>query len=110
MAHNRGYGWCSYTPTITLVNTPVYIKTDNQTAANNGQTAQPNPAALSFWPLHAEDLRAVYGVDALKFKDRCTAMGSGGLFALGQTFFDFEGNQFTVNGLRQERFRIRDLV
>ena len=86
------------------------IKADAYTAANNGQTLSIAPPVNNYWPLHHADLRGVYGVDNTKVRDFCIATERvGTLFLIGATFTDEFGNSYTVNGLRNERFRVRDM-
>lgn len=102
-------GWITYTPSVAGWSN-MSIKADAYTAANNGQQLAITPPVNNFWPLHHQDLRCVYGVDNTKAKDSCIATApSGALFVLGATFTDEFGNVYTVNGMRAERFRIRDL-
>ncbi len=115
MAHNRGYGWVQYIISTVGLNlgNPASIKVDYATAANNDTFTTLNPAAgLWFWPLHRSDMRCVYGKDSSSpvHKDSCTAIDPAGtLFKLGSTFVDLESNSYTTYGLRNERFRIRDV-
>lgn len=112
MAHNRGYAWMEYINGTVGLNggNASYLKTDLVTCANNATTALTAPTALIFWPGHYLDLRAVYGKDSGNVKDQCTNSDpSNALFKVGATFNDYEANTYTVYGLRQERFRIRDM-
>jgi len=102
-------GWIKYTPSVSGWG-DMSIKADPYTAANNGQALTIAPPVNNFWPLHHADLRAVYGRDPGGARDSCVACNpTGTLYILGATFSDEFGNVYTVNGLRSERFRARDL-
>lgn len=102
-------GWIDYTPSTPGWAT-MTIKADSYTAGNNGQTLSQTPTQNNFWPLHHNDLRAVYGVDSSGARDTCICTDpAGSLFQLGASFQDQFGNSYTVIGLRHERFRTRDL-
>jgi hypothetical protein len=103
MAHGTR-GWTTYTPSVSgWAN--MSLKCDAFTAANNGSSYTTTPPVNNFWPLHASDLRGVYGKDGSN-KDFCVAMSpTGALFILGATFGDEFGNSYSVIGLRAERFR-----
>jgi hypothetical protein len=109
MAHTHR-GWLDYTSDPGPFAGGIFpIKVDDQTAANNGGAYTTNPSSYHFWPLHTSDLRHVYGKDAGGIRDSCVCtQASGALYTLGATFSDYEGNNYIVNGLRAERFRIRD--
>ena len=102
-------GWITYTPSVSgWAN--MAIKADGFTALNNGQTLYNTPPVNNFWPLHRADMRCVYGKDNTNAKDSCVACNPAGtLFTIGATFGDEFGNSYTVYGLRNERFRTRDL-
>jgi len=86
------------------------IKATQQTATNNGASLTASPPVNNFWPLHHNDLRAVYGRASDRYKDSCIAtQDDGSLFVLGATFSDEFGNSYTVSGLRQERFNVAHL-
>ena len=111
MAHSTN-GWVVYTSTGAPWGDGVSfsIKSDAQTATNNGVSIAATPSILNFWPLHHGDLRAGYGRDSGGVKDSCIALGTGTpVYTLGATFQDNKGNTYTVFGLRAERFRVRDL-
>jgi hypothetical protein len=102
-------GWITYTPSQAgWAN--MSIKSDPITATNNGQTLAIVPPQNNFWPMHHSDLRCVYGKDANNVRDSCIATDpTGTLFKIGATFIDIFGNSYTVYGLRNERYRTRDL-
>lgn len=107
-------GWTAYTPSNTVqFGSVVQIKCDTTTVVNNpGAELNSTPLTNQFWPAHRADLRAVYGVDLTlpQYKDSCIAMlPTGALFVLGANFVDNETNLYTVNALRAEKFRIRNL-
>lgn len=110
MAHQIR-GWVDYTPQDTArYGSVVSIKCDTQTATNNGATVTTAPSTYDFWPAHRSDMRAVYGVTTDRYRDLCIALtGTGGLYTLGATFGDDESNTYTVNALRAEKFRIRNI-
>ena len=110
MAHTKR-GWSIYTSDpIPFSGVNFSLKTDATTAANNGVSQSVAPPILNFWPLHTADLRHGYGVDAGGVRDSCVSLGTGTpVFTLGGNFADYEGNTYTVVGLRNERFRTRDL-
>ena len=102
-------GWIDYTPSTPGWAT-MSIKADAYTAANNGKSLTQVPAQNNFWPLKRADLRMVYGKDSTGARDSCVACDPAGtLFKIGATFVDEFGNSYTVYGLRQERYRTRDL-
>lgn len=112
MAHGQR-GWLNYIPSgIAQYGSVVAIKADTFTAVNNGASLTPAPSQYDFWPAHRSDMRAVYGVDlaAPQYKDLCITLNpSGSLNALGANFSDENGNVYTVNALRTEKFRVRNL-
>lgn len=102
-------GWCSYTPSVSGW-ADMSLKCDGTTASNNGAAFTTTPPVNNFWPMHRNSLRAVYGVANDGSKDSCIALSpTGSLFALNETFQNMFGTGYTVNGLRQERFRSREL-
>lgn len=109
MAH-RTLGWITYNPSYSAFGS-FSIKADQTTAGNNGVSVSSSPPFQNFWPLHRSDMRAVYGRDAAaKVNDSCVCISTANpLFALGSSFLDFFGNSYVVTGLRQERFRTRNL-
>lgn len=109
MAHQTR-GWVIYIASTSGINS-CNIKADQTTATNNGATLTSTPTNMSFWPLHRNDMRAVYGVDTTgNYNDSCIALDPNGtLFSIGKNFSDNQGNQYTVNGLRTERYRTRNL-
>lgn len=102
-------GWTRYTPSHSSWS-DFSLKCDQATATNNGSVFQSTAPVDNYWPLHASDLRAVYGKDSSGFyKDSCVAMSQAGpLFTIGANFLDNEGNAYTVFGLRNERYRTRN--
>lgn len=110
MAHTDR-GWINYTPSDTVrYGSVVSIKADEKTATNNGLTLAVTPSTYDFWPGHRADMRAVYGMDDEGYTDLCIACAPAGtLYNLGATFSDIEDNVYTVNSLRAEKFRIRNL-
>lgn len=111
MAHSQN-GWMNYVSTGAPWGEAIVfsLKADQQTATNNGIALFNHPPVYNFWPLHSSDLRAGYGKDSANHTDHCVAAGTGTpVFTLGSTFQDNKGNSYTVNSLRQERFRIRNL-
>jgi hypothetical protein len=111
MAHVKN-GWIIYISTGAPWGDGVQfsIKADPTTASNNGSAVVTAPPVNNFWPLHRGDMRAGYGVDSGGVRDSCIATATfTAVFTLGQTFQDRNGNTYTVNGLRQEKFRTRDL-
>lgn len=111
MAH-QSRGWANYTASNTgQYGTICAIKCDFQTVANNASALTPAPSNNNYWPAHRSDMRAVYGADTTgRYKDICIAfLQTGSLYALGSTFADAGGNTYKTNGLRSERFRIRNL-
>jgi hypothetical protein len=109
MAHSKR-GWLQYQSDPVPFNALFDIKADATTAANNGQSLSPVIQITNFWPLHTSDLRHGYGVDAGGVRDSCVATGFGSaVFTLGGTWSDNVGNSYTTIGLRNERFRTRDL-
>ena len=111
MAHAKN-GWLQYASTgAPWGNNVIFsIKADTTTASNNSQALTPAANPQNYWPLHRSDMRAGYGVDSGNVRDSCIATGLGSpVFTLGGSFSDRSGNTYTVVGLRQERFRVRDL-
>lgn len=114
MAGHASRGWTIYAPSNTAqFGTSIQIKCDLVTTTNNGSGYSLTPVpGVPFWPGHRADLRCAYGVDLTnpRYKDSCIATNNvGPLYILGATFADNEGNNYTVNGLRSERFRVRNL-
>jgi hypothetical protein len=106
---HKDNGWVDYTPSTPGWAT-MTIKADQYTAGNNGVSLSQTPTQNNFWPLHANDLRAVYGVDNTGRRDSCVVLSpTSSLFNLGASFIDQFGNVYTVTGLRHERFRTRNL-
>lgn len=110
MAHSKN-GWVIYSSTGAPWGSVNFsLKADATTASNNGVSLATSPPIQNYWPLHHGDLRAGYGIDGSGVRDSCIALGTGTpVFTLGGTFADNKGNSYTVVGLRQERFRVRDL-
>ena len=102
-------GWTVYTPSHAGWSN-MDLKSDLATATNNGTAYTQVYTQNNFWPLHHNDLRKVYGKDTNGVKDSCVAMQQAGtLFAVGATFTDFFGNNYTVSGLRNEAFKVSNL-
>ena len=110
MAHTKRQ-WSIYTSDpVPYGGVNFSVKTDATTAQNNGVTQTPTPQVLNFWPGHTADMRHGYGVDNTGVRDSCLALGTGTqVFTIGGTFQDYEGNNYTVIGLRNERYRTRNL-
>lgn len=110
MAHTKRQ-WSIYTSDPAPFGSANFsVKTDATTASNNGVTQTPQPSILNFWPGHTADMRHGYGIDAGGVRDSCLALGSGTpVFTIGGTWQDYEGNTYTTIGLRNERFRTRNL-
>jgi hypothetical protein len=111
MAHTTR-GWGQYTPSNpTIYGSAVNLKCTEVVAGNNSQTTTPTPNPTStYWSGHRNDLRASYGKDAAnKAKDTCVCFNAtSGLFFIGGTFADNEGNSYIVSGLRSERVNMRN--
>lgn len=110
MAHTTRQ-WTTYnvSNTAALAMTSCSIKCDATTAANN-TSPYFTPGVGPYWPLHPASLRAVYGVDNSGVKDHCVCTSPAiALYQIGSGFADYEGNNYIVNALRVERFRVKEL-
>lgn len=108
MAHAQR-GWMPY---FNYAASEFRIKCLQNTAVQNGVAFErPAPSVRNFWPMHVNDLRAAYGAssdgvyhDSIK----CSTI-TAPPFILDANWSDEFGNSYITTGLRQERFRTRDL-
>jgi hypothetical protein len=108
MAH-LDRGWTGYVsdrfPTAVIS-----LKCVQNTATQNGTSFQQVPPTNTFWPSHTSDLRHASGVDSTGKRDSMVAMSTTSpIYAIGASFADDEGNTYTVDRLKPENVRTRNL-